>query len=654
MTNATLRPRVSLLLAMLALVTMMFAPSAMAIDTVWNFDGDLIADAGISTMSYRGNTSTVTLFDTTAGLGIPSLLGSTGFEMAMAFPAAGSTQGYTVAHNGVGAVDEYTMMWDVLYPESSDQQWRPLLQTDAANASDGDLFVRNVPWGGVGINNQYHGALIPNEWNRVAVTRDASGTWRKYVNGGYVGEQDASSGRFSLDPTYHLFTDNNSETASGYVSSYRYLDRTMTNQEILQLGGAHAGGTLTAGAVFDDPSVLEPGSFTIAVLGDTQNYSQSNPTLYAQQTQWLVDHKVDRNIQMVLHVGDIVNVDNTTQWNNAVAAQSTLDGEIPYTISPGNHDYSSNRANSQFNQVGRFGPGSSYTMQSTLGGFYPAEPTSRMNTYHTFEANGQDYLIMSLEFGPRDGVVTWAEGVVDAHPDHEAILVTHAYMYDGGEWFDSRLVPGDPQGRTYDELRDDEINHPENEAQYNPKSYGWASDSNDGWDLWDKLVRERDNLSLVITGHQFDDLDGFPYKLSQGDNGRDVYQMLVNMQARQSGGEGWIRLLEFSPDGSVTVKSYSPYFDEWSYASDENFAIQLTQPITGDFDGDGDVDGADFLTWQQGFGTIYDSADLADWEANYGAPFAVASAAVPEPSTLLLLTGFACALCTRFRFGRCG
>lgn len=58
----------------------------------------------------------------------------------------------------------------------------------------------------------------------------------------------------------------------------------------------------------------------------------------------------------------------------------------------------------------------------------------------------------------------------------------------------------------------------------------------------------------------------------------------------------------------------------------------------GDFDADGDVDGADFLVWQRGFGTTYDAADLAAWKANFGS--APAIGAVPEPSTMLL------ALCT--------
>lgn len=38
----------------------------------------------------------------------------------------------------------------------------------------------------------------------------------------------------------------------------------------------------------------------------------------------------------------------------------------------------------------------------------------------------------------------------------------------------------------------------------------------------------------------------------------------------------------------------------------------------GNFDGDSDVDGADFLMWQRGFGNPYTASDLANWEMNFG------------------------------------
>ncbi len=63
-------------------------------------------------------------------------------------------------------------------------------------------------------------------------------------------------------------------------------------------------------------------------------------------------------------------------------------------------------------------------------------------------------------------------------------------------------------------------------------------------------------------------------------------------------------------------------------------------PLSGDFDGNSRVDGADFLAWQRGEspgGAV--ASDLALWQANFGTgalPTAV-SAAVPEPSAFLLL-----------------
>ncbi|RIK75972.1 MAG: hypothetical protein DCC67_14535 [Planctomycetota bacterium] len=53
----------------------------------------------------------------------------------------------------------------------------------------------------------------------------------------------------------------------------------------------------------------------------------------------------------------------------------------------------------------------------------------------------------------------------------------------------------------------------------------------------------------------------------------------------------------------------------------------------GDFDGDGDVDGNDFLVWQRNAGS---SAELADWKANFGAGGG-AVGAVPEPGALVLV-----------------
>ena len=57
-------------------------------------------------------------------------------------------------------------------------------------------------------------------------------------------------------------------------------------------------------------------------------------------------------------------------------------------------------------------------------------------------------------------------------------------------------------------------------------------------------------------------------------------------------------------------------------------------PANGDFDGDGDVDGRDFLLWQR---TDKTPSGLSAWQANYGAGNLTALAAVPEPTSLAFM-----------------
>jgi hypothetical protein len=64
--------------------------------------------------------------------------------------------------------------------------------------------------------------------------------------------------------------------------------------------------------------------------------------------------------------------------------------------------------------------------------------------------------------------------------------------------------------------------------------------------------------------------------------------------------------------------------------------------VPGDFDGDGDVDGRDFLAWQRGEspngtpGGPTSAADLATWQGAYNGG-ALSAVTVPEPSSALLL-----------------
>jgi hypothetical protein len=286
---------------------------------------------------------------------------------------------------------------------------------------------------------------------------------------------------------------------------------------------------------------IDPGSWTLVVMPDTQIYAQSYPQHYNAQTQWIVDNEVSQNIKYVLHEGDIVNVPTATQqWDNARAAMDRLNGNVPYAIAPGNHDYgtagTANNRTSLFHQPNYFGPGTPYATQPSIGGFFEAGKTD--NSWHTFNAGGNDWLVLALEFGPRDAVVQWANDVVEAHPDHLAILVTHAYMY-----YDDTIYDWATKGAA---------------QQWNPHSYGIETQPggvNDGQELWDELVKLHENFRFVFNGHVL--ADGTGRRSTLGDHGNVVHQVLANYQVNTEGGQGDMRLLEFKPDGeTVVVRTY--------------------------------------------------------------------------------------------------
>jgi len=63
--------------------------------------------------------------------------------------------------------------------------------------------------------------------------------------------------------------------------------------------------------------------------------------------------------------------------------------------------------------------------------------------------------------------------------------------------------------------------------------------------------------------------------------------------------------------------------------------VVFPEPPGGDLDGDGIVDGHDFLFWQRGFGTTFSAEDLTAWESGFGNGGALS--AIPEPTSAVLL-----------------
>ena len=90
-----------------------------------------------------------------------------------------------------------------------------------------------------------------------------------------------------------------------------------------------------------------------------------------------------------------------------------------------------------------------------------------------------------------------------------------------------------------------------------------------GQQIWEKLIEPSSNIVMVICGHTGepgDFEDSVAYRADKNSAGRTVHQMMFNVQIlgggwEGNGGDGWLRILEFMPDGmTVKVRTYSPLF----------------------------------------------------------------------------------------------
>ncbi len=126
-----------------------------------------------------------------------------------------------------------------------------------------------------------------------------------------------------------------------------------------------------------------------------------------------------------------------------------------------------------------------------------------------------------------------------------------------------------------------------------------------------------------------------------------------------SGGFGRLSLLEgIIPASGKLTFAVTGYGDEGFLGNhDENatYVLELSigNPVAnGDFDGDGDVDGRDFLLWQRGGSpSSFSAGDLALWRNEYGGTL-VGVTAVPEPGTLGLVVAATCVGLRRLRRNR--
>ncbi|BCU76364.1 Ig-like domain-containing protein [Luteolibacter sp. LG18] len=290
--------------------------------------------------------------------------------------------------------------------------------------------------------------------------------------------------------------------------------------------------------------------FTVIALPDTQYYSAEanggTASIYSAQTDWIVSEMDQRNIQFVMHLGDIVDTGNVlTQWNNATNAMYRLENPnttllpngLPYAVAVGNHDQTPNgNADGSTTYFNTF-----FGVHPTTGiNHFAGKPyyggtqftTTADNNYVLFSGGGLDFILISMEYdtSPDAEDLAWADALLKQYPTRRAIVVSH-YMVDIG----------------------------------NPAPFSAM-----GQALYTAL-KNNPNLMLMYGGHIHGE-----GRRSDTYQGRTVHSILADYQGRTRGGDGWLRILEFSPaNNRIHTRTYSPSLNQFETDADSEYDLTV-------------------------------------------------------------------------------
>ncbi|WP_417730615.1 metallophosphoesterase [Rosistilla oblonga] len=347
------------------------------------------------------------------------------------------------------------------------------------------------------------------------------------------------------------------------LSCYSYASLSGQDRE-LDAPPGHASASTT---LAHEGSERDSDSFTLIVLPDTQGYADvrhketqkhwpdigDQRSCFFQQTEWIKQNKQKLNIAMAVHVGDITQTDHDAEWKIADTAFKVLDDHVPYVVCSGDHDMGylpqnrgtshsrDSRSNAYFAPA-RFINNPLYRPHFGVDAKQHFRKEGEIENYYLFlNAGGMKFLLITLEFKPRDESLAWANRVVSKHPDCRTIVVTHAYL---------TSKPG--QRSSTDKYK---------------------VQGNSGEEIWKKFVSQHRNIFMVLSGHAMENR-----LTSEGKHGIVVHQVQADYWywdiPKIKAGSGFLWIMTFYPGkNKIEVQTYSPALDGFLTRPKSSFSL---------------------------------------------------------------------------------
>ncbi len=222
--------------------------------------------------------------------------------------------------------------------------------------------------------------------------------------------------------------------------------------------------------------------YSMFVIGDTQSLSnKTNTSGFSGLYDWIADNAEAKNMQAVIGVGDITDDNIASQYDLALENFAKLDGKVIHLPIHGNHDISTDYG------------GDNAVLYKDYA-FFDANENSESRDgsihayYQKFYVGEQKFLFLGLSYGHTREDRAWAADIIEANPDHNVIISTHAYLGSDGM----------------------------------PLTYDGAPA------LHDELIEPYSNVVLVLCGHMHN--DNVLLYTEKRDDGSTVQAVLTNPQ----------------------------------------------------------------------------------------------------------------------------